>query len=95
MVAVPSSKLAVVLTFLFLYIVIVASTHKEIIEAGGAVALVGLIAIAGSLFLLLYITPIAVEIYVICKPITRRNDHFRRTHKLYDTIINLLKEKNG
>ena len=87
--------LAIPSSFLFLYIIIVASTHKEVMEEDGAVALAGLVSVAGSLFFLLYIASIAVGIYVLYKLITRRNDHFRRTHKLYDTIISLLKEKEG
>ncbi len=87
--------LAVVSTFLLLYTIIAASIHKEAMGASGAVAFVSLVAVAGSLFLLLYIASIAVGIYVLYKLITRRNDHFRRTHKLYDTIVNLLKEKEG
>ena len=87
--------LAVASTFLLLYIVIVASAHREVMRTGGAVTLAGLVAIAGSLFFLIYVASIVVGIYVLYKLIARRNDHFRRTHKLYDAVVSLLKEKEG
>lgn len=87
--------LAVISVFLMFYMTIVASTHREVMRIGGATAIVGLFAIAGSLFLLLYIISLAIGIYVLYKLITRRNNHFRRTHKLYDAIVSLLKEKEG
>ncbi len=87
--------LAVASVFLLMYMVVIAAIHKEVLETSGTAAMVGLIAIAGSLFLLIYIASIAVGIYVLYKLIARRNDHFQRTHKLYDAIVNFLKEKEG
>jgi len=86
--------LAVVSTFPFLYVIIAASIHKKVIGVGGAVAFAGLAAAAGTFFLLC-VASIAVGIYVLYKLISRRNDHFGRTHKLYEAITNLLKEKEG
>lgn len=79
--------LAVVAVFLLMYGIITASA----LRGHG----MGVAAIAGSVFLLLYGASIAVGIYVLYKFIARRNDHFKRTHKLYDAIVNLLKEKEG
>lgn len=36
-----------------------------------------------------------LSLYVIYKLVKRRNEHFRRTHLLYENLVNLLKEKEG
>lgn len=84
--------LAITSVFLMLYMAFATPMHRGVIGACGAVAFIGL-ATAGLLILLLYAASAAVGVYVLYKLISRRNDHFKRTHKLYDAIVSFLKEK--
>jgi len=59
-----------------------------------AIPFVGLVLGFATLILVLIIGGI-ISIYVVYKLVKRRNEHFRRTHLLYENLVNLLREKEG
>lgn len=56
--------------------------------------IMGLFVGFSALFVLIALSGI-VSIYVVYKLVKRRNEHFRRTHLLYENLVNLLREKEG